>query len=1070
MKPDPGSAPAPAKTTDRTLTSSSTRRDFLRIVGVGGTGVLLSKPILLGAPNTLAAEPDFKLVPADKKLDPNWVRSLAERGAPTVYRGADLEKIGMPVGGICAGQLYLGGDGRLWHWDIFNLPQPDKFMSGGGPNYANPPRPESPLEHGFAIQLETGGSTQIHRLDSRGFNPANIEFRGQYPMGFVSYKEPGLPVEVELEAFSPFIPLNVADSSLPATILHYTIKNTGKEPVSGAIAGWLQNAVCLGSGRGGTGRRLNTVEGGSMLSVLHCEAEAIPETERPAKRPDVLFEDFEQGYDQWTVEGEAFGTGPAPGTLPNQQPVTGFLGAHLVNSYLHGDGTTGRMTSKPFLLERRCIAFLIGGGQGKQTGINLLLDGKVVRTAHGRDNEHLDWTSWDVAEYAGREARLEIFDQATGGWGHINVDQILFCDEPPAARPLVEEADFGSMGLALVGDAKDHFMLVEVQGNPIDNLFLKHPLLKHEGAKSDAWKPFGESLVGAVGRRFSLKPGEQAEAAFVLVWWFPKPQPGRFGELIDSANLIKSYGKRFDSAAAVARYVAKDFDRLAGQTRLWNRTWQDSTLPHWFLERTFSPISTLATSTCYQFDNGRFYAFEGVYCCAGTCQHVWNYAQSVGRIFPDLERDLRQRTDFGTAWHENGAIDYRGEAARHVAHDGQCGVILRAYREHQTAPDSAYLQACWPRIRKSVEYLIGCDGRESGIIEGEQYNTLDASWWGPMAWISSLYIAALRAGEAMAVEMGDTDFAARCNRIAQHGSEALVKNLYNGEYFIHKPDPRHPNTTNTNDGCHIDQLMGQAWALQVALPRIVPLRESGSALEAIWKYNFAPDAGGYRNAMQNVIRGGRWYAMPGEGGVVMTTFPRGGADTSSGKGGFAYYFNEVWTGQEHQLAAHMMWEGLTEKALVITRTLHDRHHPSRRNPFNEVECSDHYSRAMSSHGTFIAACGFEYHGPRGHLGFAPRLTPENFRVPFTGAEGWGTFAQKAEAGRLEARCVVRWGRLRLRTLALAAGPGFSPAKVTATIGNETIGAKTIVKGTRLEIALDRDIVVLPERPLEVSIA
>ena len=64
---------------------------------------------------------DFdQLVPAHKKLSPEWVASLTARGQRTTYRGTELEKIGMPVGGLCAGQLYLGGDGRLWHWDLFN--------------------------------------------------------------------------------------------------------------------------------------------------------------------------------------------------------------------------------------------------------------------------------------------------------------------------------------------------------------------------------------------------------------------------------------------------------------------------------------------------------------------------------------------------------------------------------------------------------------------------------------------------------------------------------------------------------------------------------------------------------------------------------------------------------------------------------------------------------------------------------------------------------------------------------------------------------------------------------------
>jgi hypothetical protein len=319
--------------------------------------------------------------------------------------------------------------------------------------------------------------------------------------------------------------------------------------------------------------------------------------------------------------------------------------------------------------------------------------------------------------------------------------------------------------------------------------------------------------------------------------------------------------------------------------------------------------------------------------------------------------------------------------------------------------------------------------------------------------------------------MGDEPFTQRCARILEAGRRNLVSQLFNGEYFIQKPDPNHPEAINTNDGCHIDQVFGQSYACQLGLDRVVQEKESVSALRSLWRYNFTPDIGPYR-ARFKAIKAGRWYAMPGEGGLLMCTWPKGGAEKAPGSGEptFVGYFNECMTGFEYQVAAHMIWDGLVTEGLAITRMIHDRYHAAKRNPYNEVECSDHYSRAMMSYGVFLAACGFEYHGPKAHLGFAPRITPENFRAPFTTAEGWGTFSQKRDAATQYQSIDIKWGKLRVRTLAFSLAPEGRSEKFLVLLSGKPVDATFRRTGSRVDVTLGSDLVLGTGQLLEIGFA
>lgn len=211
-------------------------------------------------------------------------------------------------------------------------------------------------------------------------------------------------------------------------------------------------------------------------ALMSCFA-AMPH----ANAAEVVIADFESDtYGDWQVTGDCFGAGPARGTLPSQMTVSGYQGQGLVNSYVGGDRTTGTLTSPPFKIERRYINFLIGGGKdAEKTCLNLLIDGKVVRSATGPNDkpggsEALAPDAWDVSDLLGQSAVIQIVDQATGGWGHINVDQIVQSDTPPsdllvdATRELTFEKRF--LNLPIKNGGPKRHLSVLVEGQPPLNL------------------------------------------------------------------------------------------------------------------------------------------------------------------------------------------------------------------------------------------------------------------------------------------------------------------------------------------------------------------------------------------------------------------------------------------------------------------------------------------------------------------------------------------------------------------------------------------------------------------------
>ncbi len=156
---------------------------------------------------------------------------LFGRGEQKIYKGESLSAIRFPLGGIGGGCIQVDGRAVPAIWQIAgNMTQaflPDTF---------------------FALAWKTGsgktGARALQTAPAPGFPPMKaLAFRGEYPLGWYSFRDGDVPLRVEIKVFSPFIPLDPRDSALPAAVYRFTLENPGPAPVEAVVLASQQNAV-----------------------------------------------------------------------------------------------------------------------------------------------------------------------------------------------------------------------------------------------------------------------------------------------------------------------------------------------------------------------------------------------------------------------------------------------------------------------------------------------------------------------------------------------------------------------------------------------------------------------------------------------------------------------------------------------------------------------------------------------------------------------------------------------------------------------------------------------------------
>lgn len=773
------------------------------------------------------------------------------------------------LGGIGTGNVSLGARGNLTTWQIFNQPGQRNTM---------------PYTF-FSLWAQTEKGQKVARVLEGKFNPPfnksqgffrnemaglprfdSTEMSVEYPFVNLKFADDSMPVQVELEAFTPFIPLNADDSGIPGVYLNYKIKNPRRERIEVSVAGSMNNAVGFEgynnfSFMQHAGERINRYRADEQIKGISFSGEGIPENH-------ITWGDM---------------------SLVTMAPESSI-------------------TVKPLWY------------QGQWT------DG-------GED-------FWQDFFDDGRLNESSVYDQVGSTWA--------------------DNSDFSFL----------HFT------DKIGSLCVTH----------------------------TIEPGEEKNFTFILSWYFPN-RPKMWIELDKDKSDIQSgnyqvtknyYATLFANAWEVAAYLSTERERLYRESKTFSEAFYSTTLPGYVLEAVADNITVMRSPTCFRIENGDFLGWEGVDddlgCGPGNCTHVWNYAQSVAVLFPELERTMR-RIELVDEIRVDGYMPFRAYTPFDLPQwdmvasaDGQLGSVVRLYREWIISGNDSIVRECWPGVKKTMRYVLkvwDCDG--DGLLEQPQHVTYDTELYGISSMTESIYLAALLAAAKMAEYLGEMDNAEKYRKLLYQGMDKLDEKCWNGEFYEQRVDDVNKYRYQYGKGCLSDQLLGQFMAFNAQLGYVMPEEHVKKAVSSIFKYNFV------ERAKEN-IHAERAYILNEEKGLTPCTWPNGGRPIFP----FVYY-GEVWTGIEYEVAALLARTDQIEESLTIVKAIRDRHDGFKRNPFSENESGYYYARAMASWAVYEALLGYEYDSRNNKQKFSPKINMNNFRGFWCNGKSWGIFKQEKAA-------------------------------------------------------------------------
>ena len=872
------------------MSNKPNRRKFIKHIGLGGLATTITPT------DVFKSNADTESIPQTK----NDVRKISENSHSynDSYTGEYLNRIAFPIGGIGAGMFCLEGTGAISHMSVRNKPEVfnepglfaalsirgidnnAKILEGPVPDWKKFGQPGAGNGSGGAI-------TGLPHFQQAIFN-------ARFPFATIDLVDNDLPVKVQITGWSPFIPTDENNSSLPVGGLEYNLTNSGNTPIEGVFSYNARNFLKVEAGKNSIRKLKNgftlSEEGTKEKPHLKSEFSIFSDQEET-----IIDHSWFRGgwWDPLTMAWNTIKTGQPKAVEPVE---SGAPGASLF------------------------VPFKISAGQTK-----------IIKI----------YFAWFVPDSDLRHGKPS--------------EETKNCD--PASGCCVSPSQLG----------------LDKYDKDFDGQF---------------YKPW--------------------------------------------------YSSRFKTIEELINYWRDHYQELKNNSNNFKNAFYSSSLPPEIIEAIAANLTILKSPTVLRQYDGRLWGFEGCNdgsgCCHGSCTHVWNYAQAIPHLFPALERSLRH-TEFCENQNMQGHQTFRSalpikpvDHGFHPAADGQLGGIMKVYREWRISGDNEWLRKMFPMVKVSLDYCISTwDPKEKGIIEEPHHNTYDIEFWGPDGMHASFYLGALHAMISMGKFLG-TDIKSYESLLAK-GTKFTEKELYDGEYFIQRiqytglkaKDPVAASANSINSGvysdeakkllekegpkyqygtgCLSDGVLGAWIARMCGLTDPIDASKIKSHLRAVHKYNLKKNLSDHANPQRPS------YALGDEGGLLLCSWPKGGKLSLP-----FVYSDEVWTGIEHQVAAHLMLMGNVKEGLEIVQIARKRYDGRIRNPFNEYECGHWYARALSSYAYIQCLTGLRFDAVDKTLYLDSKIG--DFTAFLSTETGFGTVTWKGQQASLR----VYFGKIAVEKL------------------------------------------------------